>query len=399
MLAFWLVRDSAAVKAARASKRKPWRQQLREFDFLGGFFCITAILLLMLALTQAVLPTPGLSSPAAIACLVVFGVVALAAFVITERYAVDPLIPGSIWKSRVFTLSTIAATLMSFARANVTYTLIFFLQGPYGQDPLTAGIQLIPLGIGIILVGMPAGRIADKYGVRNLATLGTLVVICGLLGLAFITMDTNYWLIAFGLFVVGIGNGLFNAPNGLAGMTSIPPHERGVAAAVRLLFAFVPQMVGIVIVFAFILNSLSYAELLRLFIYGGGGLSAASIESFMHAYQDVYWITISTTAVAVVCNVFIPGSFRPADAIKHYAALAKAAAEAKAAEAGEAKPAAASAAAPHDDATHDAAARDAAAQLPGHHGLDIRPSEAILSGLPTEEAELAVLGKTAGGAQ
>ena len=32
------------------------------------------------------------------------------------------------------------------------------------QSPLTAGVQLIPLGIGIILFGLISGRAADKYG-------------------------------------------------------------------------------------------------------------------------------------------------------------------------------------------------------------------------------------------
>ena len=43
-----------------------------------------------------------------------------------------------------------------------------------------------------------------------------LMCFIAIAGLALITPESDFWLIAFALLVVGIGNGIFNAPNGLA---------------------------------------------------------------------------------------------------------------------------------------------------------------------------------------
>ena len=389
VLAFLLVRDSEAITKARLAKNKSWQQHLRDFDWLGSTMIMAAILLLMLAMTQAVAPTAGLTSTAAIVCLVVFGVVALVLFIVAEFYAREPVIPHSIWRNRTFTASTLAALLMSFTRGNVTYAMIFFLQGPYGEDPLTAGIQLIPLGLGIVVMGMPAGKLADKLGVRLLAVVGTLIVVAGLFGLAFVNRYTNYWLIAFALFVIGIGQGFFNAPNALAGMLSVKPNERGVAAAVRLLVSFIASMVGIVMVFALILNSLTYQELIILFIYGGGGLSDDAINSFTKAYQTVFWITIAMTFAATIFSAMVPSSFKPAAAVR-------ADVKGKAGAHTDTKPA-------ESDATsvplQSGESRAVLTGLPGTEEssvtLDMRPSQAILAGLPTQDAEMAIIGKAA----
>ena len=71
------------------------------------------------------------------------------------------------------------------------------------------------------------------------------------------------------------------------------------------------MMIGICITFGFVLNSMSQAELIALFIYGGGGLSASAVDSCMAALRLDYYIIIAAAAVASVLSAFIPGDFRP----------------------------------------------------------------------------------------
>jgi MFS family permease len=81
------------------------------------------------------------------------------------------------------------------------------VQGPYLQDPMQAGLQLIPFGLGILLAGPWAGMAADRIGVRSLLVAGVLVQLASVIGLAYIQPDTNYWLIAFALLVAGVAQG------------------------------------------------------------------------------------------------------------------------------------------------------------------------------------------------
>jgi len=228
-------------------------------------------------------------------------------FCLVEHYvAGNPIVRLSIFKNKVFTVSTITNLLISFGRGNVTYGMIFFFQGPCAEDPLTAGINLIPLGLGITITGFFAGVLADKIGYQYMLLIGPFISCLGAIGLALVRYTDNYWLVAFALFVVGIGNGIFSSPNSTSGMLSVEPHDRGVASGVRLAATMVAQMVGIVMTFALILNSIPYSQLLILFIYGGGGLTAESIISFMKAVDIVFWVTFASFLVPSILYVFFP---------------------------------------------------------------------------------------------
>ena len=76
------------------------------------------------------------------------------------------------------------------------FVLIFFLQGPYGQDPLWAGIILAPFGTAFMLVGPISGHLSDRYDSRGLATTGLLVYAIGLAGLSTVVSTTSYWILA-----------------------------------------------------------------------------------------------------------------------------------------------------------------------------------------------------------
>ena len=78
------------------------------------------------------------------------------------------------------------------AASLVLFVLIFFLQGPYGQDPLRAGLMMTPFGAAFLLVGPVSGYLSDRYGSRLLATAGLAVSAIGLLGLSTITATTPY---------------------------------------------------------------------------------------------------------------------------------------------------------------------------------------------------------------
>ena len=66
--------------------------------------------------------------------------------------------------------------------------LILFFQGPRGIDPLTASILILPAAIGIAVMGPVGGRLSDRYGSREISTLGLFISLVGLIGLATIQL-------------------------------------------------------------------------------------------------------------------------------------------------------------------------------------------------------------------
>ena len=176
---------------------------------------------------------------------------------------------------------------------------------------MDAGIKLVPFGFGMLLGGLVSGVVADRTGVRNLCVGGALVTMTGLVGLTYATPDTNYWIIAFALFISGVGSGTFNSPNGLAGMMSVPAKQRGVASAIRMLVLLLPQLIGLVVVFSLILNSMSQEDLIGLLVFGSVGLSSTTIDSCISALGTAYWICVAATLGGAAISAAIPGDWMP----------------------------------------------------------------------------------------
>ena len=62
-----------------------------------------------------------------------------------------------------------------------------------GDDPITAGIKLSPMAIGMLIASPLAGIWADRRGSRTLAALGMLVSAVALAGMTTLGQNSPYW--------------------------------------------------------------------------------------------------------------------------------------------------------------------------------------------------------------
>jgi len=209
-------------------------------------------------------------------------VLSLAAFYVVERKAEQPMMDFRLFREKLFACASNAIN--GLARGAVLFVLIFFLQGPYGLDPLWAGILMAPFGAAFMFVGPISGYLSDKYGSRGLATAGLLISGIGLLGLATVVSSKPYWLLALYQALMGGGSGLFASPNTNAIMSSIVPEKRGTAAGINYMLMSTGQMLSIAIVFPLVLSRIPEDVMFHVFLYGGGmsGTSLAAFESGMH---------------------------------------------------------------------------------------------------------------------
>ena len=116
--------------------------------------------------------------------------------------------------------------------------LIIWLQGiwlpqhgySFSQTPLWAGIYMIPLTVGFLLVGPLSGILSDRFGARPFATGGLVISGASFLLLELLPMNFHYVFFALLVFMFAVGMGLFFAPNQAAVMNSLPPEQRGAGA-------------------------------------------------------------------------------------------------------------------------------------------------------------------------
>lgn len=212
-----------------------------KIDIWGNATFILGITLLLIGITYGLLPygsdPMGWSNPWVIISMIL-GVLALISFPFVEQRVEDPMFRFDLFKIRMFRYGNLAGLLSALGRGGMMFLLIILLQGiwlplhgySYESTPFWAGIYILPLTIGMSIMGPISGILSDKYGSRLIATTGMVVCTITFLLLAALPYNFNYWEFGLLVFFMGVGNGIFGSPNNASIMKSVPPNERGVAS-------------------------------------------------------------------------------------------------------------------------------------------------------------------------
>ncbi|MCZ3367336.1 MULTISPECIES: MFS transporter [Methanobacterium] len=212
-----------------------------KLDIWGNITFIGGITLLLIGVTYGLMPygsdLMGWNNPWVIASMLI-GLILLVLFPFIEKRVESPMFKFDLFKIRMFSYANLAGLLATLARTSVMLVPIILLQGvwlplhgySYASTPFWAGVSLIPLTVGIIIVGPISGKLSDKYGPRGIATTGMLISALAFMLLAALPYNFSY--IEFGLILLmlGAGTGMFGSPNKASIMGSVPPQNRGVAS-------------------------------------------------------------------------------------------------------------------------------------------------------------------------
>ena len=280
----------------------------QTFDWPGSLTFTLGLGSALLALSLMAFP---LLPVQAVFVILGIGVAGLIAFFFVESSAPQPMLDLRLFRDRLFSFASLANALNGLARGAVLFVLIFFLQGPYGKDPLQAGIMMAPFGAAFMLVGPFSGYLSDRHGSRGLATIGLLVSAVGLFGLSRVTAATPYWLIALSMVLMGGGSGLFSSPNTNTIMSSVSREHRGSAAGIRTMLMNTGQMLSITMAFPLVLSRIPQDVMFKIFLYGGGMAGAPhALQGFIDGLHEVFWISVGITLVAALVSALQP-SHRP----------------------------------------------------------------------------------------
>jgi EmrB/QacA subfamily drug resistance transporter len=268
------------------------------FDWVGCGVFLVGMTSLLLAVSLYAFPM-GLSTEA-IYALFAIGIVGILAFIWIEMKVKTPMLDLHLFKHPDFAIGCTNAFLNSLTRGAFLFLLIFFLQGPYGQDPLTAGLSLIPLGMCFIVVGPLSGRAADKRGARLLTIVGLALSSVSLMAFIFIDHATPFWWLVVLMLISGIGGSLFNSPNMKSVMNAAPPQRRGVASGARMMLMNVGSMISMAVAMPMVLTGLSNEDMAKLFLYGGG-ISSSALKTFETGLHGAFllFFVISLVALAI----------------------------------------------------------------------------------------------------
>jgi MFS family permease len=253
----------AYMKLEERGVRSPAR-----IDWPGNLTFGAGLIAVLVGITYGILPygghTMGWTAPGVLGALA-GGILLLVIFTVIERRVATPMFRLPLFRIRAFTGGSVAAFLGALSRGGLMFMLILWLQGiwlpehgySFADTPLWAGIYMLPLSVGFLIVGPFAGRLADHFGARPFATGG--MVLSGIGFLLLIALPVNFSYLVFGLviFLIGAAMGMFAAPNQTGIMNSLPPDQRGAGAGMAATFQNAASVLSIGVFFSLIIVGLA----------------------------------------------------------------------------------------------------------------------------------------------
>jgi EmrB/QacA subfamily drug resistance transporter len=203
--------------------------QPEPFDWAGAATFMIGLVVLMLALNQG--HAWGWTSPIILTMLFVALLIA-ALFVLIEQRMASPMLDLSLFRQRLFSAAVASAVANYICMYSVLFLMPFYLIQARGFDPAQAGVLLTAQPLLMALSAPLSGTLSDKIGSRLLGTLGMMILALGAFFLSRLDLASSQIDIVIALAILGLGTGMFTAPNSSALMGAAPRHRQGIAASV-----------------------------------------------------------------------------------------------------------------------------------------------------------------------
>jgi len=233
---FWLPLIVLVISALAAQFVVP---ESRERS-AGSINWLTAALLsgwlvaLLLAVSEA--PTWGWGSARVIG-LIAAAVVIAVVWVFAESRARYPLIDMKMMRIRAVWATNLVALLFGVAMYAAFAFLPELLQTPsaagygFGASITKSGLMMLPQTIAMFVVGIVAGRLALRFGSKNLVIVGSAIGAVGFLLIA--VAHDQEWGIYLISAVIGLGFGMAFSSMANLIVDAVPAHQTGVASGMN----------------------------------------------------------------------------------------------------------------------------------------------------------------------
>ncbi|GGF92944.1 MFS transporter [Rhodococcoides trifolii] len=174
------------------------------------------------------------------------GIVALGLFVWLERRSDHPLVPPTLFSSRVFVAANLVTFAVYAALGGVFFLLLLQLQIVVGYSPLAAGLSTLPITALMLVLSSRAGALASRIGPRLPLTVGPVVAAAGLLLMTRIDQGASYvGSVLPAVVVFGLGLSTLVAPLTTAVLAAAPTEHAGTASGVNNAVARTSQLLAV----------------------------------------------------------------------------------------------------------------------------------------------------------
>ena len=206
-------------------------------------------------------------------------------FIIAENKARQPMMELRHFRNRPFAAANISALISFIAMFSVILLMPFFLEKELGYSPQKVGIVFLAVPLVMSVVSPVSGWLSDRTSSYILSSTGVGIASISILWLGFLDASSGFLDVVLRLSLLGLGMGLFQAPNNSIIMGSLPKEQLGIAAGTLGTMRNMGMVIGVAVSGAVFSN--------RYVFYGD------TESSFLPAFHDTY------TAAAVICSIAV----------------------------------------------------------------------------------------------
>ncbi|KUO67158.1 MAG: MFS transporter [Gracilibacter sp. BRH_c7a] len=219
------------------------RRESESIDYLGSLFLTLTIVPLLLAFSWA--GTKYAWSSYTILSLFTGTLVALIIFLYIETKVKSPVLPLSLFRNSVISISNIVGFMMFAGMFGALMYMPFYVQGVLGVSATYAGYVTMPMSISMFTMNAYAGNRMTKIGkYKKMALLGLFTMLIGML---LMTIMDSIPMAVLSMVVFGGGLGLSMPVFMIAIQNAVDSKDLGVATASMQLFRNLGGTIGIAV--------------------------------------------------------------------------------------------------------------------------------------------------------
>ncbi|WEK54782.1 MAG: MDR family MFS transporter [Candidatus Cohnella colombiensis] len=249
------------------------RRPSEKIDYWGSLFLTLSVvpLLLGFSLGGTKYDWDSVETIGLFAAAIVFLII----FVIVESKVASPMLPLSLFRNSIVTISNLVGFLMNAGMMGALIYLSFFVQGVEGVSATYSGYVTMPMMISMVIMSMIGGRWITKTGkYKRYALIGMPILVIGMVMMAYMNSIT---MAVFSMIVFGLGLGMGMPVFSLTVQNAVPPSELGVATASSQLFRNMGGTIGISVMGTIMATSMS--NNLRAEFTGGNGPDFSTVDA------------------------------------------------------------------------------------------------------------------------
>jgi len=227
------------------------RQSARRFgvkiDYLGAATITGSVVSLLLALSW-VGEGYDWDATRVVIGFVVAGIL-FAAFIPVEIRADEPIIPLSLFESRVFGSAALLMFMVGIGMFGVILYTPLFVQGVLGETATGSGTVLTPLVLSMTAMAVICGQIIARVKrIKPFMIAGSIVMTIGIYLLTTVDVDSTQRTVALYLMITGLGLGPLMPSATLAVQSTVEQRSIGVATSATQFIRSLGSTVGTAVI-------------------------------------------------------------------------------------------------------------------------------------------------------